>query len=244
MDEAGKKLVSVRDEVARGERERKELEKTIGELRAELEQAHAAAVSSHRAADDAREELETIRVMSAQSFLEVRQEITRAREQAAEEVHRVRSELEAARARDTLLKSHCEELEELLRLLGAGLREEEQRLGELEESVRTVHQHAHSIPDPKEMERELVRHAMDGREREHALALREQRLERLTAELGERDAELAILHGAVASTRRQMAELVGMICKTREQVLGRTGLEVAAALDRLAAEATELTGRP
>jgi DNA repair exonuclease SbcCD ATPase subunit len=147
MDEASKKLVSVKDELGRTERERKALERDLGEARAEIERARRVVAESQRAREEAREELETIRVMSAQGFLEVRQEITRAREEAAEEVHRARAEVDACRAREQAILARLGELEETLRLLASGLREEEERLGELEEGLRTVNPGGPSVPE-------------------------------------------------------------------------------------------------
>jgi chromosome segregation ATPase len=237
MEEASKKLVSAKDEATRGERERGELESTVTGLKAELAKAR-------QTGEDARAELETIRVMSAQGYLEVRQEITRAREQAAEETHRAATEREAGQRREAAVATRLEELDEIVRILAAGLREEELRLGQLEDGIRTVHQHAHSIPDPEEMERELVKHAIDGRDHLQLLAVRERRIQRLTVELGERDAELAILHAAVSTARGQVLDLVEMIRKTRQDISGRaSAVDIVAALDRLAAEASELTGR-
>jgi SAM-dependent methyltransferase/DNA repair exonuclease SbcCD ATPase subunit len=225
VDEASKRLVSCQDSLKRTERERNELEKKCNELKTRLEGAW-------------RDRDEALRAAADES------EAVRAERDAT--VGKVRGELElmhAAAARRKLteqaLLARVEELEARLAELEGGLREEEVRLGELEDNLRVVHQHAALVPDSSQLERELNQHEAHERATEEALEGREHKLRRLSAELGQRDAELALLHGRVAAAERQVGEVIAAVRRTREQMVGRSAVEIAALLDRLAAEAAE-----
>ncbi len=225
VDEASKRLVSCQDSLKRTEREYAELEKKCESLKTRLEGAWRDRDEALRAAAD---ESEAVRYERDTTVASVRGEL--------ELMHAAGAR---RRVTEQALLGRVEELERHLAELEGGLREEEMRLGELEDNLRVVHQHAALVPDPAVLERELVQHVASERAAEGALAGREERLRSLSAELGHRDAELAILHGRVAVAERQVGEVIEAVRRTREQMAGRSPVEIAALLDRLAAEAAE-----
>jgi SAM-dependent methyltransferase len=50
---------------------------------------------------------------------------------------------------------------------------------------------------------------------------REQRVQELSAELGQRDAELALLHGVLAGARQRIADMIDLIQRTCDELTGR-----------------------
>jgi SAM-dependent methyltransferase/chromosome segregation ATPase len=81
-----------------------------------------------------------------------------------------------------------------------------------------------------------------GRMRSEPGDLGNDRVRALSEELGLRDAELALMHGQVASGRRRAAELVERIRAMRERAALVSPAEMTSLLDRLADEAMRLNG--
>ena len=147
MDEAGKKMVSAKEEGARAEKERKALEDEVRARRNELEEVRRALEATMAAREATREDLEAYRVESTQSFLALRGEIEGARREARQDVERAELERDRALAAlrigradglDAETAAGLEELEELGRILAAGLREAELRLAELESGLQAA----------------------------------------------------------------------------------------------------------
>lgn len=147
MDEAGKKLVTVKEEGVRAEKERKALEDEVRARRAELDEVRRALEATMAAREATREDLEQYRVESTQSFMALRGEIEGARREARQAVERAELERDRALAAlrlgradglDADTAAGLEELEELGRILAAGLREAELRLAEIETGLQTV----------------------------------------------------------------------------------------------------------
>jgi hypothetical protein len=251
VDEASKKLVSCQDQVLRSEKERKVLEheaKSLRERCHELEASRTELEAQLAQAAAAPARLAPVGEGAEAAGLEEQLEAIQAAADAKVQTARARIELlEAAAARRRLneaaLQSKVDELEGHLAELSRGLREEEARLGELEENLRVVHSHAGLVPDPSELERELVAHAAQGREQAQALANRDEKLAALAAELGQRDAELIMLHARVANAERSVSDVVAALRRTSAELAGRSPVEIAAALDRLAAETAEAAPR-
>jgi SAM-dependent methyltransferase len=226
VEEASKKLVSCQDQLTRTEKERRTLEAQVKELKERPAPAPVVAEPMLPAeAEERVAEIERIadaKVAAARAKIELL-EANAARKKLAEQA----------------LLARVEELEEQLAALGRGLREEEQRLGELEENLRVVHTHVGLVPDTAELERELV--AQAAREKQHAadIASREEKLAALAAELGQRDAELVLLHARVAAAEKQVGDVISAVKRASAELGGKSSVEIAAMLDRLAAEATE-----
>jgi predicted nucleic acid-binding Zn-ribbon protein len=150
---------------------------------------------------------------------------TRAREL---ELEMARLAGERDRARTALAQKQTDESDVLLRLgeldglvgrIVETIEAEEARLVELEKAIASV-----EIPQPAPSPTEA------------AWGVAQQRIRKLSSELGDRDAELLLLHATVATAKKKMSELVELIQKARA---GHSG-EVAALLDRLAADASAL----
>ncbi|MBI4511663.1 MAG: methyltransferase domain-containing protein [Deltaproteobacteria bacterium] len=145
MEEASKKLVSVRDEVIRTERERKELEKQAAELKEVVARKDV----------EREEELAKLRGSLAEKESELR--VARDAVTSAEQALAARREADHPRVDGTRALARVDEIDELVRILDAGMREEELRLVALEDGLRALLVEAKKIPEPVPTDSELAR---------------------------------------------------------------------------------------
>jgi hypothetical protein len=121
------------------------------------------------------------------------------------------------------------ELDQLVTSVAGAIEVEEARVAELERALGTIAiGRDHAAADAPVIGKLPLQSGAD--------AAAQQRIRTLSSELGERDAELLIVHATVATAKKKLGELVELIQRARA---GHSG-EVAALLERLAADASAL----
>jgi SAM-dependent methyltransferase len=223
MEEASKKLVSVKDQLIRAERERNELGTRLGEAQrriAELEAERAASpVPAAPAAppqEDARlgelarnlEESESMRAELEDRLAEL--------EARREELERALDERPARRPEEPLDTGAVLRACDRLRLIEGELASQQSLVGRLEDELSTLVQ------------------ALGGGMIESTSS----EASALASELGARDAEAIMLHVGVCALRDRVREILGMVQDARTAMAGCSAGEMLALMDTLSRRLT------
>jgi hypothetical protein len=247
MEEATKKNVSLKEELVRTERERKEFKAEVARLTAELE-AIKAPIEVARAKEEGDAAVLAVRAQAEQNMHD--EEIARAAAEAAERAAEER--VEALRGRVLALER---ELAEAQRLAEAE-RERAARLGEL------VPRHENDADRARvlaELELSAKKHAEEGQRTRLLLQQREQELQAVSAELeaarsraGELELELSRKEGAVeraaAAAGHERARAERLVADERRALSERNearakAAEVEARAAQLISEIEQLQAR-
>ena len=214
MEEATKKAVSLREELTRTERERKDALAQIAEVRAARDLAQ-------RESDTLRQEIEALRwstalqpaapvlAPAADDSSAVRLELQRAREESAAAVLAVRTEAERAMADEKGLRQAAEETR----------RRAELRQEELRAQVLTLELSLGAARDSAESERQRVETLQEElRRMTDEVATRQQEVE---AELGRVQADLLIKERSVTDLRAERETLGRMLNEVEREAYSR-----------------------